>query len=143
MTLRPLVRGTLAGLTLVLTCLATGCTTPAPVKPLVPKTPAASPEFAVYQAYLWYVFHKIHSRWQTYLKETPLPAPGKKVTVTFVLSSAGQITRIERVEGDAGTKAEEACVTAITSSVPFPKWSQEMRDQLGDEQMLAITFNYQ
>ncbi|MBS0630668.1 MAG: hypothetical protein JSS11_02045 [Verrucomicrobia bacterium] len=144
MPLRPLARTALASLILALACSFSGCTTAnAPAKPLTPKTPAASPQFAAYQAYLWYVFHKIHARWQTALKENAIPASDKKLTVAFALSSSGQITRIVRVEGTAGKKEQEACVAAITESAPFPKWSQEMRTILGEEQVLAINFTYQ
>lgn len=149
MTPRPPVRLAIVSIILTLTLLFAGCASglaaaKAPAQQAIaPKAVPVSPQFNVYQAYLWYVFHKIQTRWQTTLKDQPNPGPGKKVTVAFAVSSAGQVTRIKSVEGDAGQKAEEVCVMAITSSVPFPKWSEEMRTRLGDEQVLVISFNYQ
>lgn len=95
------------------------------------------------KAYLNAMYEKIQARWENELKSRIYPGAGKRAIITFIMDSSGEIRRIKKVDGNAGKRGEEACVTAITAGGPYGKWPADMRATLGDEQELTITFNYQ
>lgn len=71
------------------------------------------------------------------------PETGTGVTVTFVLSRKGEITRVISVAGDAGDIAERICVSAITTPAPYDEWTEDMVKVLGTEQEMTFRFYYQ
>lgn len=70
-------------------------------------------------------------------------AIGTKVAVTFTLNDAGEVKRISVSDTKAGEKARAACVDAIKSRAPFGPWSDDMKQKLGAEQRITLSFFYQ
>jgi len=96
-----------------------------------------------YSVYWDAMFEKLQFRWENELKSRIYPGAGKHAIITFIMDSSGEIRRIKKIDGNAGKRGEEACVTAIKSAAPYGKWSADMRADLGDEQELTINFYYQ
>lgn len=72
------------------------------------------------------------------------PAPGAVVHVKFWLNSAGEIARIEKVDGGmSGQQAERISVSSITNSAPFGKWTDDMKSLLGEETPMGFSFFWQ
>ena len=71
------------------------------------------------------------------------PASGSNASVRFQLNSNGDIQRIIRIEGTAGTYGYNAAVIAIQTPAPYPPWSPTMIAALGQTQILTFDFLYQ
>lgn len=69
-----------------------------------------------------------------------IPA-GSRVVITFTLNADGEVS-ITQVEETAGRVAVGQCQTAITSRMPYRKWTPEMISVLGDQQTLTFSFHY-
>jgi hypothetical protein len=71
------------------------------------------------------------------------PTSGSVVSVTFVLASSGQVSRIVSCD-DHGSGASaftrKGCMEAITDASPFLQWTDEMVAALGREQKMTLTF---
>lgn len=97
-----------------------------------------------YGQYLQKLIDTVQIQWERILYESRLyPVNGTNVKVVFVLNSKGEIARIVEVEGTAGTQAEKACASAITSRAPYGPWTDDMMAVLGEEQELTFNFYYQ
>lgn len=68
-------------------------------------------------------------------------AAGTRVAITFTLNSDGEVS-ITQVEETAGRVAVGQCQAAITSRMPYRKWTPEMISVLGDQQTMTFTFYY-
>ena len=71
------------------------------------------------------------------------PRDGSIVTVKFVLTAEGRISRIESVTGSATKSATYICTSAITNPSPYGPWSDNMKALLGKEQTVTFDFYYQ
>ena len=68
-------------------------------------------------------------------------ASGTRVSITFTLNADGEVS-ITQVEETAGRVAVGQCQSAITSRMPYRKWTPEMISVLGDQQTMTFTFYY-
>ena len=99
-----------------------------------------------YGVYMKRLCETVQIEWDSILDETrPVVAPGNTVSVTFVLNSKGQITRVEKVDPSPGTSdaGARACASAITNRSPYGPWSDDMITVLGTEQTITFTFLYE
>lgn len=97
-----------------------------------------------YGQYLQKMIDTVQIQWERLLLESKIyPGAGKQVRVVFRMDKEGQISQIVSVEGTAGTQAERACTTAITSRAPYGTWTDDMIAVLGESQEMTFTFYYQ
>ena len=90
--------------------------------------------------------HTVQAEWDKILEESAIQQEaGNSVSVTFILNSNGEITRILKVDSTRGTSnaAKQACVGAIALPAPYGAWTDAMIASLGKEQQLSFTFYYQ
>lgn len=98
-----------------------------------------------YGAYLERLEEAVQAEWDNIMEHAPYPPPGSTVTITFILNSSGEISKIIHVESSAscteiGTKA---CNSALTDPQPYGKWTDDMISVFGTEQELTFSFYYE
>jgi hypothetical protein len=102
-------------------------------------------KWSSYGKYLQKMIEAIQARWDDLIAASRhYPQQGSRVSVTFVMDSAGKIANIRSVDGDAGELATNWCVTAISPSQDFSYglWTDDMKAVLGEKQELTFTFLY-
>ena len=70
------------------------------------------------------------------------PPSGSRVIVKFVLNSDGAISRIISVDGNAPKTAMLISTSALTVPAPYGQWTEDMKAQLGQEQVMTFDFYY-
>lgn len=96
-----------------------------------------------YGQYLQRIIETVQIQWERILIEQRAnPVSGSTVQVRFILDAEGRIARIVNVETTANQVASNACVSAITDRSPYPKWTDDMKAILGEQQELVFTFHY-
>jgi outer membrane biosynthesis protein TonB len=85
----------------------------------------------------------IQQRWNDLLdqRQFALDRTGK-VVVEFTLNYDGRVSDVNIVETTVGDTLAYVCRLAITDPAPFPKFSMDMRRQLGDTRHVTFTFGY-
>jgi hypothetical protein len=97
-----------------------------------------------YPDYLKYVIACVQRSWDQILDQDKIEvAPGTWATVTFVLSSKGEVARVVSHTPGGDSPAIQACMTAIVTSGPYGPWTKEMVAVLGNEQKMTFAFSYQ
>jgi outer membrane biosynthesis protein TonB len=85
----------------------------------------------------------VYDRWQGLLNAEPQPAAQGKITVEFVLHSDGSISRLQSLPNQLSPRLEHLCERAVMELSPFPKWSPEMRREIGaDTRSIHIDFDF-
>lgn len=123
--------------------VAGGCTTlPGGRKAATAETDLLSvPEVA--RPYLEQLIRRVDRQWNREIaRMKTYPPIGSKVVIRFHMNSAGLITRIDDVDENAGKAGTYLCLDAITSPQPYPKWTEEMIESIGEEQEITFTFYY-
>ena len=100
-----------------------------------------------YGVYLQQMLKSIEEQWGqlvrgsiSYIRKEKLPG---KITLQFKLTSEGQVTELRRIDLlPINSLATDLCRQAISSRSPFGKWSQEMIHDLGDSDIVTISFIY-
>jgi hypothetical protein len=126
--------------------------TPSAIKP-VPPPPAPSKQrplsfrataaFHRQGHYLRDFIGKITTAWEDRRKKLPQPEHGTAVTVQMVLTAAGEVTNIEVIKKPDRQEVVDACLLALTSQAPFPRWTAAMASELGSEQKIELTFHWE
>jgi hypothetical protein len=97
-----------------------------------------------YGEYLQRLIDDVQAEWDNLLNNSgALPPSGTSVAVTFILKSDGTVSRIVKVEGNAGDLGQKYCVSAITDRGSYGKWTDDMVAMMGTEQELTFSFYYQ
>ena len=106
---------------------------------------ALDSRFSNYGVYLKRLLEAVQLNWYAILDQSRIsPASGSQVAVRFKLTSKGEVSAIIEIAPTPGTSEQgtRACARAITVGAPYGEWSDDMKQVLGDEQELAITFLY-
>ncbi len=106
---------------------------------------AVDAKWSNYGQYLQKMLEAIQARWDNLIAASRhYPQPGSRVTVSFVINSAGRITSFGATDGDAGELATNWCVTAISPSEDFTygPWTDDMIAILGEKQEMTFVFYY-
>jgi hypothetical protein len=107
---------------------------------------ALDPKWGAYQPYEQRIIEVVQDQWLKILAENGLqPVSGSQVSVKFVITSKGEISRIVIADRSAGIPdaVARACVNAVTSRAPYGVWTPEMVAALGSEQEITLSFTYQ
>ncbi|MBW8782401.1 MAG: hypothetical protein JF599_11015 [Verrucomicrobia bacterium] len=100
-------------------------------------------KWSSYGEYLKKLIDTVQVQWERILDQSNVyPPAGTKVTVTFVLNSAGDISQIVKVESSGGLAAQSSCVSSITARAPYGPWTDDMIAALGTSQELTFNFSY-
>src|SRR5262245_47697198 len=100
-----------------------------------------SPQPFPFPAYDQSVVKSVYGRWRELLNDAP-PAKGA-VVAEFVLHEDGSISRLRLVSSDVSPRLDEICQQAILEMAPFPKWTPEMRAEIGaDFRVIRIKFDF-
>jgi len=85
----------------------------------------------------------VYGRWQELLKARTPPAAQGVVVVEFELHDEGSVSRIHRLPSEVTPRLEQLCEQAIREVAPFPKWTPEMKAEIGaDTRLIRISFDY-
>lgn len=96
-----------------------------------------------HSAYLQGVVERVEAQWRQVLAEGKIEGPkGSQVTVTFNLNTEGQVAGIFKIEGSLHEAGRRACINGINANPNYGKWTDAMKEVLGDFQRLTFTFNY-
>ncbi|HEY3754723.1 MAG TPA: hypothetical protein VGL42_01100 [Opitutaceae bacterium] len=98
-----------------------------------------------YGDYLERLEEAVQMEWDRIMDRVPFPPPGSTVTITFVLNSSGEISKIVHVETSQSCTeiGEHACADALKNPAPYGKWTEGMIAVLGNEQTLTFSFLYE
>ncbi len=97
-----------------------------------------------YGAYDDLLVHVIANHWYSLLDERDYAGDTRgKVVIHFTLHYDGRITDLAVAEKTIEEVPALICETAIRNSAPFPRWTSEMRHELGDSRKIQFTFYYQ
>lgn len=99
-----------------------------------------------YGVYLKRLTETVQVEWDNILTASMIsPRSGSTVSITFVLNSKGQISKIVKVDSSPGTldTATSACVSGLTNRAPYGDWTDDMIALLGTEQQMTFTFLYE
>ncbi|HXA14596.1 MAG TPA: hypothetical protein VNW23_05670 [Opitutaceae bacterium] len=97
-----------------------------------------------YGEYLQRLIDTVQAEWDNLLNNSNASPPsGTHVLVTFLLNSDGNVSKIVKVDGNAGDLGQKYCVSAITDRGTYGKWTADMVAMMGSEQELTFTFYYQ
>ncbi len=106
--------------------------------------PSVNVQWSNYGTYMQRLISTVQVSWDTIIDQNEIrPISGTEVSVTFVLNSDGEITRIVRHTPEGRAPAIDACVRAITAPSPYGPWTREMIATLGTEQEMTFTFYYE
>ena len=128
---------------IALAMLASGCAIlPGGRKATMPETEwMSAPE--AFQPYLRRLIRRVDIEWNREIAGLEkYPPPGSRVSIRFHINSAGLITRIDNVDENAGKAATYACLNAVTTSQPYPRWKKEMIAAIGSEQEITLSFYF-
>jgi hypothetical protein len=101
-------------------------------------------KWSSYGEYLKKLIDAVQVQWERILDQSNVyPTAGTKVTVTFVLNSAGEVSQVQNVESSGGFAAKFSCVSAITTRAPYGAWTADMIAALGTSQELTFSFTYE
>ena len=105
--------------------------------------PAMDARWAGYGDYVKRFVTAIQVRFDKLVSETPAPPPaGTWVAVKFRIEATGAVSEIVNIKSTAGNQAALLCTSAITSSAPFEKWSDDMIATLGNSQEMTFKFYF-
>lgn len=98
-----------------------------------------------YGAYLERLEEAVQAEWDNIMERAPYPPPGSTVTITFILNSSGEISKIIHVDSSASCTdiGVRACNSALTDPQPYGKWTDDMIAVFGTEQELTFAFYYE
>jgi hypothetical protein len=97
-----------------------------------------------YGEYQQRMIKTVQAEWDNLLNDSGvLPPDHTYVAVTFRLNSEGNVSKIVKVEGDAGDLGQKYCVSAIANRGSYGKWTDDMVARMGPEQELKFTFYYE
>lgn len=104
------------------------------------KQPAGATNFKAYDKI---VTDRITTTWKKILKNQYAETDNDgEVILKFTLHSDGTVSNIKTIRDDCGFPFHYYCVRAIEKSAPFPIWTPEMTEKLGDHLDVQFTFNY-
>jgi hypothetical protein len=106
---------------------------------------AMDPRWKDYRDYLQSVIQMVQDAWAAQLAENRIPSSsGSTVSVTFVLNSKGEVSRVvgTHPSPEAPPGVGDVCVTAINKNAPYGGWTDDMISALGNEQQLTFSFHF-
>lgn len=109
-----------------------------------PSTPMTSePKWTFHTGYLRRFFETVNFQWNGILAELKVQPPRpSRVVVRFLLDASGRIAQILHVESTSSEEGSRACLSAIAVRESYERWTEEMRQDLGERQELTLTFDY-
>jgi hypothetical protein len=97
-----------------------------------------------YKGYLNRMMLTVQGRWDRLSIDRKGEAPtGTRIVVRFTLDAKGGIAEILDVESTSDEAGKQCCLTAITSSAPYDRWTSEMIAALGSSQEISFSFYYE
>ena len=104
---------------------------------------AVDAHFSQFGDYLQELIDIVQIQWERIIQSSAVyPKSGSHVTITFRITSQGQIAEILKVEGDAEEFGTGAALSAIRDPAPYRPWTKEMVAVLGDDQTITFGFYY-
>ena len=99
-----------------------------------------------YGAYVQEMLQAIQDQWwqlargsREFLQRDRLP---QKITLRFLLDADGRISNLRRLDKEGDSVPSEICRQAISSRVPFGKWTAKMIEDFGGSDEVTINFLY-
>ncbi len=104
---------------------------------------AVDAHFSQFGDYLQELIDIVQIQWERIIQSSAVyPRSGSHVTITFKITSQGQIAEILKVDGDAEEFGTGAALSAIRDPAPYRPWTKEMVAVLGDDQTITFGFYY-
>jgi hypothetical protein len=103
-----------------------------------------SAKFSEFGHYLQRMFEAIQLQWYSLLNDVTIGQENRPAVaiIRFTLNSEGRVIETEVIDTNAGNLATLLCQDAIESRSPFGYWTEQMVDQLGDQQDIVVRFIY-
>jgi hypothetical protein len=101
-------------------------------------------KFSQFGHYLSRMFEAIQLQWYSLLSDVTIGQEKRPawVRIRFTLNSEGRVVDAQVLDTNAGNLATLLCQDAIESRSPYGFWTEQMVDQLGDQQEIEVRFIY-
>ncbi len=105
---------------------------------------AINSKLSDYGEYLSRLYEVIGTQWTKLATHVALSSSevSSQVIIEFILTSSGQVKKLDVIHTTAGQAGTLICKDAVKSRAPFGNWTSDMLNALGDEQLLRVTFIY-
>jgi hypothetical protein len=95
-----------------------------------------------YGAYTQRMLEAIQQEWFRLIREVQVSTNFSRVDTVFTVDASGSITDVRITESTAGDLASVLCLDAIYGRAPYGEWTPSMRERLGEQTEVEITFHY-
>ena len=101
-------------------------------------------KFSQFGYYLQRMFETIQLQWYSLLNDVTIGQEHRPAyaLIEYDLDADGKVVDTRVISSNAGELATILCRDAIESRAPFGPWTQQMIDQLGDQQTIQLKFIY-
>ncbi len=95
-----------------------------------------------YGAYTQRMLEAIQQEWFRLIREVQVSTNFSRVDTVFTVDASGSITDVRITDSTAGDLASVICLDAIYGRAPYGEWTASMRERLGGQTEVEITFHY-